>query len=396
VIGALGIGDRTGRAFHAEEVRLAQAFADQAAVALENARLFEEAHAQRERLSQIFDSTTDGMLFVRADGRVDAANRRAAELVGVEPDRLVGAGLLAVLGARSTGGEAERLFAASLRAVHEPEGAEGDLELVRPERVLHWITRPTRDAGGQLLGVTLTLQDVTKEREVSQMKSDFVSFVTHQLRTPLSGIKWLLELAAEEEGVPEGPRSYVRDAHSAAERLITLVNDLLDISRLERGNLDVSPRPTDLAALTADVVEEVMPLVRDKSHVLSLDMPEGLPAVAVDPQLMRQVIANLLSNAVKYTLPGGTIAVRLTRDGDRLCWAVRDSGIGVPRDAQERLFEKFFRADNVFAIETEGTGLGLYLVRLLVERFGGRVWCESEEGRGSTFLFTLPLAEADA
>ncbi|OLC33418.1 MAG: hypothetical protein AUH81_14365 [Candidatus Rokubacteria bacterium 13_1_40CM_4_69_5] len=113
-----------------------------------------------------------------------------------------------------------------------------------------------------------------------------------------------------------------------------------------------------------------------------------------DPQLLRQAILNLASNAIKYTRPGGEIALRMSREASSVLWAIQDSGIGIPQEAQRRLFEKFYRADNVYTIETEGTGLGLYLVRLIVERFGGRVWCESEEGQGATFLFTLPLAES--
>lgn len=395
VIGALGIGDVEGRAFDDEELRLTQAFADQAAIALENARLYEEAHAQRKRLTQIFDSTTDGIMFVRPDGRIEAANRQAAELVGVTDDELVGVDLVDLLVRHAGPAEADDLFAASLRSLfNEASGGEGDLTIADLKRVLHWVAKPTRDAAGDVVGLTLTLQDVTKDREVSQMKSDFVSFVTHQLRTPLSGIKWMLELAGQQEHVPGDARAYIQDAHGASERLITLVNDLLDISRLERGRLDVHPHPTDLAALTGKVLEEIQPLAQDKGHRVSVSAPADLPSVLADPQLLRQAILNLASNAIKYTRPGGAIAIRMTREPASVLWAIQDSGIGIPKEAQRRLFEKFYRADNVYTIETEGTGLGLYLVQLIVERFGGRVWCESEEGQGATFLFTLPLAES--
>jgi two-component system phosphate regulon sensor histidine kinase PhoR len=191
--------------------------------------------------------------------------------------------------------------------------------------------------------------------------------------------------------VPEPARSYVQDAREANERLIRLVNDLLNVSRLESGKLQVVPRPTDLGALTARVVEELSGLVREKHHRLSVT--GDAPPVMVDPQLFREVILNLVSNAIKYTLPGGDIAIRMEPGDDGVCWAIRDSGIGIPKDAQERLFEKFYRAENVLTVETEGTGLGLYLVRLIVEQFGGRIWCESDEGKGSTFAFTVPAAE---
>jgi signal transduction histidine kinase len=204
----------------------------------------------------------------------------------------------------------------------------------------------------------------------------------------------MLELAAQEPDVPADAVSYIGDAREAAQRLIQLVNDLLDISRLERGKLTVSTHPVDLVAMTREVLAETDVLVQERRHRVALVTGDGpLPAVRADAQLIRQVVMNLVSNAIKYTPEGGAIEVRLEREGDTLRWSIRDSGIGIPRAAQPRLFEKFYRAENVTTLETEGTGLGLYLVRLIMEQLDGRVWCESEEGAGSTFRFVLPLAE---
>jgi len=233
------------------------------------------------------------------------------------------------------------------------------------------------------------VSDITERKHAEQMKSDFVSFVTHQLRTPLSGIKWMLELAMDATDTPEEMRSYIEDARTSTDRLIELVNDLLDVSRLERGKLQITLRELDLTEMTRDIADEIKPLSDEKKLSLSIDAEADLPKVQGDAQLMRQAILNMISNAVKYTPLGGKIQIRIGRDGDRLLWSVKDTGIGIPKAEIGNLFGKFYRAGNALTVETEGTGLGLYLVRLIIERLGGKVWCESTEGAGSKFSFAL-------
>jgi signal transduction histidine kinase len=229
-------------------------------------------------------------------------------------------------------------------------------------------------------------------RETSeQIKADFVSFVTHQLRTPLAGIRWMLELAEQGE-LDEETASCVEDARLSAERLIALVNDLLDVARLESGRVLTAAEPTAIADVTQQALEEMAPLAAAREQQVIVDA-EAVPPVLVDPQLARQAVLNFLSNAIKYTPHGGSIRISAVRDGNAVRWSVRDTGIGVPSAAQARLFEKFFRAENAQIVDTEGTGLGLYLVRLIAQRAGGSVACESSEGEGSTFTLTLPVAQ---
>jgi PAS domain S-box-containing protein len=394
--------------FTTREVQLVSTLADHAAVALQNARLFEETQrrereaktlyqetqTQRVRLAQIFDSTSDGIVLVSRAGEIQSANRQAGELLGFEPSDVIGTRLAELrAGSRRAVSDRERVFENLHALLQDPErGGEGDLELRRSGRTVHWTAQPTRDAAGGTIGFTLTLNDVTHERQVSQMKTDFVSFVTHQLRTPLAGIKWMLELAAQTPQVPAEAGSYVADARAAAERLIGLVNDLLDISRLEGGKLTVTLQPTSLSKVTQSALDDLEPLIREKGHQLSVTGAAGARMVMADPQLLRQVIVNLTSNAIKYTPAGGAVSIALGVEDERMArWAITDSGIGIPKASLARLFEKFYRADNVHTVETEGTGLGLYLVRLIIEKLAGQVWCESEEGRGSTFIFMLPV-----
>ena len=376
--------------FSAQEIRLLSTLAHHAAVAIERARLYDDAESQRRRLAGIFDSTSDGMMLVSRDGQIFSANRQAAELLGFDHLKPAGVGLTGVLAKHFTDERGYHAAVEPLHAVLEGEGlGEGDLELPLDGRTLHWVARP---AGSQdaVSAITLTFHDVTQEREVSRMKSDFVSFVTHQLRTPLAGIKWMLELANGSLPPEDETTSFVNDARQATERLIGLVNGLLDISRLESGKVVLALADLDLAAITNEVVAEIAEVARDCTPDVSVEVAAAVPTVRADRPLIRQVVLNLLSNAIKYTPPSGRVRVGLRSDDDSVVWSVHDSGIGIPKEAQRRLFEKFYRADNVRTVETEGTGLGLYLVKLIVERHGGRIWCESEEGRGSTFAFALP------
>jgi PAS domain S-box-containing protein len=394
VLGVMMVAYREpGRTFGPEELDMLGRFGQLAALALNNAWLHGAVQDREARIRSIMDSTSDGFVFVGRDGTIKSISRRVNELLPLGAAAAAGGDLAEALAEFDIPPDQLKAVVAVLRSLRQggdPSGA-GDLAVAGGARVLHWDAQPARDDGGNAVGLALTLQDVTQERAVSRMKSDFVSFVTHQLRTPLAGIKWMLELAAETQDGGE-VQAYIQDAREANERLVNLVNDLLDISRLEGGRLVVSPQTLHLGEMTRNVLDELTPLITEKGHRFSVTGGEAIPPVVADPQLLRQVVMNLVSNAIKYTPAPGQIALQMRAENGVVRWAIQDNGIGIPKDALPRLFEKFFRADNVHKIETEGTGLGLYLVRLIVERCGGRIWCESEEGKGSTFLFTVPLS----
>jgi PAS domain S-box-containing protein len=260
--------------------------------------------------------------------------------------------------------------------------------------------RPVVDGKGPLRvrGVTIDVTERRRAREqfeaAVKMQADFVNFASHQLRTPLTGIKWMLELAMGEDDGSADMRGFVKDSLDASERLIVLVNDLLSVSRLEGGKMIGTPARCNLAQLMRDVLADAQVVVRKSGHELAATGLDTEHAVMGDAQMLRQVLQNLVSNAVKYTPPGGRIDVEITNDGAEVRCAVTDTGIGVPESARGRLFEKFFRAENVTLVETEGTGLGLYIVRLIVERAHGRIWFEPAASGGSRFLIALPLATA--
>jgi PAS domain S-box-containing protein len=395
LIGVLGVHEVAGtdREFTEADARLLSLFADNAAGAVHHARLLEALRNSEERFRIAAQCASD--IVYEWDLVADHV-----EYFGPAAEKARGLGA-PLVGTRQKYWEMihpedrERVRAALTNHITAGAPFSEEYRIVSENGAhINVADRATaiRNQQGRPVRLVGSVSDITVRKRAEQMKSDFVSFVTHQLRTPLSGIKWMLELAMDGSESPEEAQSYIRDARRSTDRLIGLVNDLLDVSRLERGRLQVTVKEINLADLTQSVVSEISPLMSEKGQKLSVQAAHNLRSVSADPQMLRQAILNLTSNAVKYTPRGGEIKIRIGVDNDRLRWEIKDTGIGIPSGDVGKLFEKFYRARNASDVETEGTGLGLYLVRLIVERFGGNVWCESEEGVGSTFVFALPLA----
>lgn len=356
--------------------------------------LVEKLREASEYLGNLFESANAPIIVWSPDLQITRFNRACQRLTGHSADEVVGQKLGTLFPAASREESVSKIVLAS---------SGGDLEspeipILRKDgtiRIAIWNSANIRSGDGTAVIATIAQgQDITERKRAEQMKADFISFVTHQLRTPLSGIRWLLELAGQDGSVPEETASFVADARASAERLIGLVNDLLAVTHLEGGRLALHPQPVDLADVTTNVINDLAPQIHEKQQHVSVPAALAAPAVHGDPKMVREVVLNLLSNAIKYTPQGGSITVSMKARDGMVEWAVHDTGIGISTEAQAHLFEKFYRVQNATVMNTEGTGLGLYIVRLVLERSGGRVWCESEEGRGSTFIFTLPAAKA--
>jgi PAS domain S-box-containing protein len=255
-----------------------------------------------------------------------------------------------------------------------------------------WLRSP--EGGPVVRGVT---QDVSAQklaeaaREATlRVQSEFLSFASHQLRTPLTGLSWMLELAEGEEGLPAEAAECIRSARLSTARLVGLVSDLLDTARLDGGGITFDVAPRDLLELTEGALRAVTPVMTRMGHRIERHLPEGPVRVRADARYTHEALVNLLSNAAKYTPAGGSITVSIEHGPRSVRWSVRDTGIGVPEAARAQLFSRFYRAPNAQSVETEGTGLGLYMVKQIVARMDGRVWCESQEGAGSTFVIEWP------
>ncbi len=233
-------------------------------------------------------------------------------------------------------------------------------------------------------------RDITKAKEVDKMKSEFVSVASHQLRTPLTAIKWYSELLLKTK-LTKKVKDHIEQISESNERMIELVGDLLSVARIETGKkFDVETKKVDIIPLVKEVIEVQEVLAKSKAVTVKLDknFPERLE-LFIDSDKIRMVFMNLLSNAVKYS-PQGDVIVGCNPQNTEIVFYVKDSGIGIPEKQKEKVFQKFFRADNVFALQTDGTGLGLYIVKAIVEGHNGKIWFESEEGKGATFYFSLP------
>jgi PAS domain S-box-containing protein len=371
-------------------------FCQALAAAVSNARLFEETQQQKTRLEQIFSSTSDGILVLDLDGRIVALNSRGGALLGVDARAVTGKPVAALVEAVGAPGAWSARGGPALQALAEGRAApaSGDLELDQPApRTLRWHAEPTRDATGKRVGVTLTLQDVTREREIDRMKTEFVSIVSHELRTPLTSIKGSLHLLLTDDDPPLAPthRELVEISTKNSDRLIRLINDILDISKIEAGRIDLhleSHRPVEFVAVAVDGIRSV---ADERGVRIETAVAGDLPLVLVDFDRIVQVMTNLLSNAVKFSPAGGRVMVKADVSGDALEIRVRDEGRGIAAADLPNLFQKFRQLDSSSVRVAGGTGLGLAITRGIVEEHGGRVRVESMLGLGSTFIVELPV-----
>lgn len=229
-------------------------------------------------------------------------------------------------------------------------------------------------------------------REIDDMKSEFVTVATHQLRTPLSAIRWTLQMILKGDLGSLSPeqRTFLEQAYDSNNRLITLLNDILTADRIESGNVERTGEHADPAVIIRTLLDDVR-VLSDRQHVSLLFAPEGLcPHLAIEPQHLRTVLQNLVENAIQYSKEGGEVVVKLSCRDKQAQISVTDHGIGIPRDPQRHIFSRFYRAENAVRTVTEGSGLGLYIAKRIVEREGGTITFTSEENVGTTFVVTLP------
>jgi len=252
---------------------------------------------------------------------------------------------------------------------------------------------PVLNEQGEVVFFVGVERDITKEKNIDRAKTEFVSLASHQLRTPLSTINWYAEmlLAGDAGKVNDEQKKFLEEIYHGNQRMVELVNALLNVSRIELGTFAIDPKPTKLAEIAKSVINEVRPQFNAKNLKVEENYDSNVPEMMLDDKLMRIIFQNFITNAIKYTPADGQIGLSVTKRPADVLIQVVDTGYGIPKNAQSKIFTKLFRADNVREKDTDGTGLGLYIVKAIVDQVGGKVWFESEENKGTTFFATIPV-----
>ncbi|HUD07308.1 MAG TPA: ATP-binding protein [Candidatus Saccharimonadales bacterium] len=352
-------------------------------------------HAEKAKSNALFESMGEGVIATDNMGRVVRTNQAATDILGYPKKELIGQWFQDVI-----------LFCLEDGSVVDPSNspiyktllsgkthkANGFFKTNEGILVPVSVTSSPIILSGRPIGALEIFRDVTKELESDRMKTEFMSLASHQLRTPLSAINTYAFLLKEDYAgkLNANQSSFVEVILAASKRMNQLISSLLNLTRLEGGKLTIASQPTDVAKQLKKSIREFEPQLKKKKITLGSDISSKLGSIRTDRMIVGEIINNLLSNAYKYSPQGGKISVSLGREGNNIVMSVKDSGYGIPSELQELVFTKFFRASNVVDREETGTGLGLYLTKILAEHIDGEIWFTSKENRGSTFYFSLP------
>jgi PAS domain S-box-containing protein len=379
--GILAVYAERARSWREEEVEALLALAANASAALTNAELYQRVAVEKERNDAILANIADGIVAVDREGAVVLWNGAAERITGVRASEALGRQPAELLQRQL---ESEDGAPEGDREVSIRRGGR-DLTLSLTEAVM-------RDPTGEIAGRIFAFRDISADRLVEQMKSDFVSTISHELRTPLTSIYGFAETLLRRDSLFSEPEraTFIGYIASESERLTQIVDALLNVARLDTGDLQVQLAPTDVEPILADAVKGQEDGHTGNGHRFVVDVQDGHLAAQADREKLRQILANLLDNAVKFSPGGGTVTVAARRRSDTVELRVTDEGVGVPEAERERIFRKFYRGAG--GSNGGGTGLGLFIARGLVAAMGGRIWVESPEGKGAHFIFELPLA----
>ncbi len=377
----------------------------------ETAEAFSRLHEANIQLAHdkalyeaILSSAAEGMIAVDKQGRITLINQAAADMLGLDAKVVIGVNYYDLIVTKNRDGQVvpveERPLSQALRKgeKHITSLADGLQYATSSGKLLPVaITASPIKLRGDIAGGVSTFRDISEEKQLDRTKSEIISIASHQLRTPLTAIKWISEqLTSPKSRFSRSKhKQYVNQIYSSNERMIALVNDLLNVSRIELGTLSLSPKPFELKHMIDDILRELSSLVKAKHLKVSTHIAKGLQEITTDPRYLQVITQNLLSNAVKYSPDRQAVIIHAEKHAGNLVISIKDHGCGIPADQQDKIFSKLFRADNARKLVSEGSGLGLYVCKAMVGQLGGKIWFESTENKGSTFYAQIPLAAAE-
>jgi PAS domain S-box-containing protein len=381
------------------DARLMQLIAPRLATIIENANLYHEINARRERWEAVFKFTEEGIAIADKQGRIVGFNPAATRLIGHSGREAIGRPFTDIIRTVSPEGADISALSPVRQVLAEGITVAHREQLIQTKDGKHIWTQisysPIFDDAGKVTSVIAVIINTQKEREVEAIKSDFISIVSHELRTPLSAIKGFLSMLLKKDfgDLTEKQLHFLGRVYQTNQRMINLVEDLLDMSYIESGKIKLRPAPLAMESLITEVVTELASKGFERQIMLKVSRKQKLPLVLADEVRLRQILTNLIDNAIKYSLPRSEVTIDFKVQGNELVTSVKDEGVGITAAHAEKLFQRFGRIYNPMSMQAGGTGLGLYIVKNLVESHGGRIWVTSREGKGSRFSFTLPLAQ---
>jgi signal transduction histidine kinase len=361
-----------------------------------NARL----HVEKQRLHSIIDNLAEGVILYDQDFKILVWNHAAERIFNLKAEDILGQSFTMKVRQDSSPRLRPLLtvlfpaLATSIVRRTEPGAYPQvmDISFDDPPLELRVSTDRIFDTDGSQLGFIKLIHDRTREIMLLKSKSEFITVASHQLRTPLSGMNWALE-DLKKQPLPKEQRELIESSIGATNRLLKIVNDILDVAKIEEGQFGYQFQEVDIIQFIEEALQAAEPVAAQYRVRLYFEKPkETIPPIMMDVQKIGMVLSNLLDNAVKYNIPNGEVIVRVEKMPDKhfAIVSVRDTGIGIPPEAMQKMFTQFFRADNALKVAVEGTGLGLYIAKNIIRRHGGKIWVESNLNRGSVFSFTLP------
>jgi PAS domain S-box-containing protein len=365
------------------------------AVKNDTAALAQQTAEERARTEAVFTSIGDGAIATDEFGKITRINPAALRILGYKEHEVVGAwfpNIVVMLGDDNT--PISLIDRPITRAflTGQPVSEKVQYRTKSGQRLPVAVTVSPIIHKNRPIGAIEVFRDISVEYEIDRMKSEFISLASHQLRTPLSAIKTYAHMLMDGYMgaiTPEQRRS-LSTIVGASNRMNELISTLLNITRIESGSISIRPKTLNLKKLTEEVIKELEHTAHSRNITLKLLKTNVNCTIKTDSLITKEIIANITSNGIKYTPDGGSVTLSLRSRPNSIILSIQDTGLGIPKAVHDQIFTKFFRAPNVIKLETSGTGLGLYLVKGLAERVGGKVWFTSEEHKGSTFYLELP------